>query len=524
MSLENSNRANAEDFSQSTARFYKSIFLMFEDRFLELVKPIIVDLAKDIDQRSHQRAAAELFAGLIRGSKNWHVDKLKALWGWAVPVLSNIFDTVTPESILYWAAFLKFVLNRRDPRRMEPLLSLILNTQLDINNQSFFEEARKQYFIREVLNSMSWRIRPLATNLLDTYITNIRHPYKQVRDVIGDNLNEICQLQWVPGYQNLGEVLVANAITKGAGLVKHINEDDVSRKLVQVLNDLDKWREEGKARKTNIGSTDYANASKTLLSWCFNTLNGCRLYAVFAYVRPLFVHILSMAEFDDQDLQIATGPIISLFAYIPNSQETISGTLSELLNMIIDSTKWTWHTKTKVLPVLQVFYFRHLFMLNEEQMKSVTKTVGDLLLDKSQEVRQLASVTLSGLVRCSRRDAIEELKGQFSRLLAKKLPPNPRRNRSNSTSSASSASIASPTSPTSPTNASEQEFHDAVKLRHAGVLGLSCLVQAFPYEVPEWMPSVLVQLASCISDPTPIQVSYFLLSFIITSAHFLTLI
>ncbi|KAJ2289711.1 Proteasome activator BLM10, partial [Coemansia sp. RSA 2706] len=41
--------------------------------------------------------------------------------------------------------------------------------------------------------------------------------------------------------------------------------------------------------------------------------------------------------------------------------------------------------------------------------------------------------------------------------------------------------------------------------RHAGVLGLSCLVLAFPYTIPEWMPGVLVQLSGCIDDPNPIQ-------------------
>jgi len=36
-------------------------------------------------------------------------------------------------------------------------------------------------------------------------------------------------------------------------------------------------------------------------------------------------------------------------------------------------------------------------------------------------------------------------------------------------------------------------------------LGLSCLVQAYPYEIPNWLPEVLVILAGCISDPSPIS-------------------
>jgi hypothetical protein len=44
--------------------------------------------------------------------------------------------------------------------------------------------------------------------------------------------------------------------------------------------------------------------------------------------------------------------------------------------------------------------------------------------------------------------------------------------------------------------------------RHAGVLGLSSLIQAFPYEVFSWTPDVLLVLAGCISDPDPISVSF----------------
>ena len=48
---------------------------------------------------------------------------------------------------------------------------------------------------------------------------------------------------------------------------------------------------------------------------------------------------------------------------------------------------------------------------------------------------------------------------------------------------------------------------EVIVKRHAAVLGLASLVQAFPYEVPQWMPETLVTLAGCVSDPTPIAVS-----------------
>ena len=42
--------------------------------------------------------------------------------------------------------------------------------------------------------------------------------------------------------------------------------------------------------------------------------------------------------------------------------------------------------------------------------------------------------------------------------------------------------------------------------RHAGVLGLCACVQAFPYDVPEVVPRILMTLSAHLDDPQPIQV------------------
>lgn len=49
---------------------------------------------------------------------------------------------------------------------------------------------------------------------------------------------------------------------------------------------------------------------------------------------------------------------------------------------------------------------------------------------------------------------------------------------------------------------------EALIKRHAGVLGLSALVEAYPYDVPEFMPQILMDLSNHVNDPQPIQVSY----------------
>ena len=48
---------------------------------------------------------------------------------------------------------------------------------------------------------------------------------------------------------------------------------------------------------------------------------------------------------------------------------------------------------------------------------------------------------------------------------------------------------------------------EPLTLRHAGVLGLSSLIQYEPFSVLEWMPALLERLAVHTSDPEPIKTS-----------------
>src|SRR5690606_30547992 len=44
----------------------------------------------------------------------------------------------------------------------------------------------------------------------------------------------------------------------------------------------------------------------------------------------------------------------------------------------------------------------------------------------------------------------------------------------------------------------------AISKKHAGVLGLSAVVLAYPYDVPDFLPDVLEQLSRFTDDPPPI--------------------
>ena len=43
--------------------------------------------------------------------------------------------------------------------------------------------------------------------------------------------------------------------------------------------------------------------------------------------------------------------------------------------------------------------------------------------------------------------------------------------------------------------------------RHAGILGLCAFVNAYPYDVPEFVPDILMFLSDYVHEPQPISVS-----------------
>jgi proteasome activator subunit 4 len=487
MSQETS-KGQEDAFSGTNARLYKSIFGMFLDEPLETAKVEIERLCSQVDQKNQQRAAAELVAGIIRGSKHWSLDKTEALWAWLGPLLRKTFAAITPDSLTYWEGMVKFCASQRDPRRLLPLVDVILSAEFDPTSYAAFSEARKLLFVRALLTTMTWRALPKSTELLDIYFDNLHHPYKQVREAIGGNINEILQIQWVPSIGSVKELLAFNQSSEpnAATIPISIQDPLLEEKLTKVIENLKIWRQEIEPTAT-AGSTKYANASKTVLCWLHEALSNWRVAGTYPHILPLLPELFHMQDInDDHDLQTMASGVLNLIAQTSYPHTLVPQMVDTFAHILTESN--SWHIRMKALPILQVFFFKHLFLLQSSEVIRIMDVITDLLMDTQIEVRQLASVTLSGLVRCSQRDAIHVLKKKYTDLVVNTRIPK---------------RIRQPNGEKAPV---PEGFQEALLKKHAGVLGLSSLVDAFPYEVPQWMPQVLVLLAGCISEPATIQV------------------
>jgi proteasome activator subunit 4 len=121
-----------------------------------------------------------------------------------------------------------------------------------------------------------------------------------------------------------------------------------------------------------------------------------------------------------------------------------------------------------------VFYFRQMPHIRDIQRVALLEAVVRCLDDENQDVREMAARTLTGILRVSPRRSVLTLKERFTRLLAGKTLP-PRR---------------------------APAYAGAVRQRHAAILGVCALVDAYPYTVERWMPELLTGvLAEHTYDP-----------------------
>ena len=134
--------------------------------------------------------------------------------------------------------------------------------------------------------------------------------------------------------------------------------------------------------------------------------------------------------------------------------------------------------RVHTLDLWQLTYLtRSLFYLSQSMKEEILHVLHTLLSDPHIEVRDMAAATLSGIVRCSQRAHITDLSQRFAAMAA---TPLPRRG--------------------------TPGIEEAITRVHAGVLGASALIAAFPYEVPDWMPALVLDTVAVHSEsPVPIS-------------------
>ncbi|KAM4063174.1 proteasome-substrate-size regulator domain-containing protein [Hirsutella rhossiliensis] len=479
-----------EPRDQSTDRFRMSYVYLLMHVFdlmhygktavtLDDVKELTKGVYGDGSDKHQHRATSEILGALLAGSSDDPPEIRNRVWEFAAPMLLKIFtDDLTPENLQYWLTCLHVVLDAKDPRRSHEIVQRLQSFRLDMSSNAAFKESSKVQLVEFIVADGGWHFRDVKP-ILEHFVAHIDHPYKAVREAIGRLLSAIEKSRYHESFESVPKLLEENKKASSIGIRPYQPSAELTDTINDIFARLEKWRHERTPGQQTPSS--YTSGSKTVLMWLDCTMSSHECIELVPFFATPFMeqllHMMDVKE-DPELMKLA----YHVYRHLPNIPLR-SGEDTEFSEGLIriGRTAASWHQRLRALVNMQVIYFRRIFLMKAPQRDALFTAVSDMLSDSQLEVRSCASTTLAGMIRCSPRQIrdpmVARLKERFEGELQQN--PMPRRGRN------------------APGTETPVDVHKQITRRHAAILGLGALIEAFPYATPppEWMPEVLATLA-----------------------------
>ncbi|XP_041866071.1 proteasome activator complex subunit 4A isoform X1 [Melanotaenia boesemani] len=476
LSLED--RKGKDKFSPRRFCLFKGLFRNFGDAFLPLLRPHMERLVAE-SHESKQRCVAEIISGMIRGCKHWSFSKVVSLWELLCPLLRTALSNITIETYADWGTCIATACESRDPRKLHWLFEMLMESPVNGEGGSFVDACRL-YVLQGGLAQQEWRVPELLHRLLQYLEPKLTQVYKNVRERIGSVLTYIFMIDVnLPLTQPTTSPRISDFTERILLKLKPLTEGDE-----EIQNHVVEENEVGEQDER----TQAIKLLKTVLKWLIASAGRSFTTAVPEQLRllPLLFKIAPVENDDSYDeLKRDAKTCLSLMSQGLLYTDQIPMVLTVLREI---AGSGSWHARYTVLTYLQIMVFYNLFtfMSDLKAVNEVRALVLKLLEDEQLEVREMAATTLSGFLQCNFLSMDAPMQGHFEALCKTCLPKKRKRELGTVVDTIPSA--------------------DLVR-RHAGVLGLSACILSSPYDVPTWMPQLLMDLSAHLNDTQPIEMT-----------------
>ncbi|XP_065838430.1 proteasome activator complex subunit 4-like [Oscarella lobularis] len=473
-------RKGRDKFDEKRFRMFKGLFRNHGEAALIPFKSHLQRLCAD-QQDSSQRCAAEITAGVVRGSKHWPFAKISELWEFLLPCLDSVLTQINVETFDDWGSCIASCSANRDPRRLHWLFEFLSRLRLDEGKGSFKDTAQL-YLLQGAVEQQEWRVPALHHALLNQLKPYLNHSYKLVRDRIGSFLSTIfyfeIKLPNGGGSQlqpKLSEFI--KFITPQLKLIPRKEGDDVTDGPVIDMKGTMSFVDEKEEEKVKEEADGAVRLFKTILNWIFGHTKGHQpLPPSLFRLLPYILHCKSYD--DDKELEALSTTALSFIATSPLPEESIEPALEAIETVLQGSS---WKAVCAALNFLSGMVLRNLFLLRQKCVNRIQTMVLQLFQSQRLEVRERSCDVLRQLLQCRFISLTSSLIEHFNKLASTELPKQKGNRKGNGSGG------------------------KALANRHAGVLGLSACVRAFPYSIPEAGPDMLMTLANHVNDPASIQ-------------------
>lgn len=430
-----------------------------------------------------QKLAAEITAGLMNGSKLWRYEKQRKMWNWLDPMLTKTFELMKEDGLRNWGVAIATVCGCSEARMLKPLIDLLFKL-VERPTDNAYAASSRMFLIQSALCQFEWRGVELWNKLVEMMKGCLVQPFANLRDRVAISLVSATwyDLPAVGTDPSLPKRLqpprIADISEQYKELlgscwdeVRMIRESDTSNGTSSNINgsaSLSVANHSGESMSHSASSASLAEVSevkkqarltlRAVISFVFNTCNQSydAYPPTFIPMLPLWCHYSN--DVGDEELQktcaaLCVGQMEANYISPENAPEVI-----RQFQQLLSSPCW-WKSKVAALKMLRMLVFsnRFVFRIHRDDIGMI---LVNSLNDNQIEVRERATDALSTLLQAKFFETTPELVTKFSTAAHSK---------------------------------------DQIQ-GHAGVLGLSAIVLAFPYSVPEFLPGVLMTICRFATD------------------------
>jgi len=464
---------NHPGFSDGAAQLWKSLFQCCGPELLQIVKPQLETFLQN-PERSSQIAAAEIFSGLMRGAKNWDFTEYQSVIALGDLLVSRIIEVPMDQAVPDWESALRFAVYDLDVVRHSWLLKLLLERGSSCSNEMMKLTVFRM--IISILSEATWRGCDYFLSLMGSPLFELTSPRRVVRDRCATTIAVVLRNLYTPLRSSTTGFVLSTAPQEGRMLDQVLSDLLAEGRRVSLLpKNVDGLEvaaagavERERSEVSELTQDDLARLS--LISIVAQTMCGAghRCCSSSSTLLRFFPWVFALQDGLRQDVCLEAESLIRQYAhlklYTPEDLEQAVVMMEELVSS--DS----WRERLSLLTMLQYLLVHNLFVTNEQWQLRLVAVCRLLLTDVKVEVRTAAIHSLAGLFRLCGISMHEQSRQAIK--LARKKP------------------------------SAKTENEKSVML---GVNILISLVYSSPFDIPAWLPDVLVELADHTQGPRAIS-------------------
>ncbi|PAV68602.1 hypothetical protein WR25_09442 [Diploscapter pachys] len=448
--------------------FFCKIFRVFGYILLPYYKDKIETLLQS-PKENIQALGIQITRTILIASKFWKWEQQQDLWQWIEPVLHTALVNINEDNLSKWVDSVREICMLLDPQQLKPLFDVLFSLVNRPADNPFAASARLM-LVRKAVSKLKWRGLGLHRKIFDVIKKNPISQFTNQCDSIARTLTTITAFD-IPSLfvspnlpDSLKPIKTTEVIETYAELLKAC-WNEVRFDLNSCENLHESKRDEG-ATKANTCSESKKRSRLALKILALYVDKAVRKFHYsfrpeFVELIPLFAHFSS--DLGDEELAMDCRLAIRAMSFMHIYENQQASQVIELFRKTSISHCW-WKTKLWMIRRMRTLFISNFFVF-KPHAHTICEILLAFLVDNQLEVRNASSDSLVDLIQSSLIEVTTVLIDKF----------------------------------TSFTNS------DSTLTKHSGVLGLSAIVNAFPYTIPPFMPDILMTICKFATSPNPIQ-------------------